>query len=166
MDHDRDDMNDLMASIPPSISLGQPKLPGLKTTNYGALLENEHNLFDGMLSADLNSGGSMSQLTSSASKQQLSLLAGASNVLPAKRTLNSLYWNDDVGNGNSPPTKRFLADSSDGSMATRNDENASIASLLSQLPQTPSLHQQSMLGSLGDGVFRQPYQVSGMNWYS
>ena len=44
----------------------------------------------------------------------------------------------------------------------------SIASLLSQLPaQTPSLHQQTMLGALGgDGLFRGPYQLPGMNWYS
>lgn len=81
--------------------------------------------------------------------------------LPTKRTIPNLYWNDDA---NSPSTKRFLGDHCDG----RGDETTnSIASMLSQLPQTPSLQQQAMLGNLGDGVFgQQPYQVSGVNWYT
>ncbi|CAI9088560.1 OLC1v1022911C1 [Oldenlandia corymbosa var. corymbosa] len=184
LDHDRDhDLNiDMMPSsitsslLPPSIPLSQHKFQGgLKAaSNYGALLENhEHHMFEGMMSGGGADANSLSQLTSSASKsQQLPLGATDSNGLPTKRTLPALYWNDDQGTANSPSTKRFLSDGSgDGSSLGRtnnnnNDENNSIASLLSQLPQTSSLHQQAMLGSLGDGVFRQPYQVSGMNWYS
>lgn len=191
MDHERDhhDMNDLMASMSPSISLGSHKLhhqQGLikatttSTCNYGALLENEQNnnnnmMFEGMMSSDGLHSGSMSHLTSAAgAKQHLPLVvagggSGSSTVIPVKRTLPALYWNDEGNACSSPPTKRFLADgSTDGGGVTRTDENTtSIATLLSQLPQTPSLHQQSLLGSLGDGaVFRQPYQVSGMNWYS
>ncbi|XP_027127641.1 NAC transcription factor 56 [Coffea arabica] len=172
MDHDRDDLNDMMPSIPPSLPpsmsmSSQQKILGLKASNFGALLENEQSAFEvpGMLSSE---GNSMSQLTSSgAAKSQLPLVGSASNhVIPAKRALPALYWNDE-GNPISPSNKRFLADSSDGNIGrTNNDENSSIATLLSQLPQTTSLHQQAMLGSLGDGVFRQPYQVTGMNWYS
>ncbi|CDP05873.1 unnamed protein product [Coffea canephora] len=147
MDHDRDDFNDMMPSIPPSLPpsmsmSSQQKILGLKASNFGALLENEQSAFEvpGMLTSN--------------------------HVIPAKRALPALYWNDE-GNPISPSNKRFLADSGDGNIGrTNNDENSSIATLLSQLPQTTSLHQQAMLGSLGDGVFRQPYQVTGMNWYS
>ncbi|KAM3302358.1 NAC transcription factor 56 [Capsicum chacoense] len=157
IDHERDDLNiDMMmgsSSINPScipnnsMSLpnlfGQPKIPQLKSSNFGtALLENEPNLYD-------QSGSQFS----------------------SKRPLSNLYWNDQDGaasNDNShQSTKRFLTDNmEDGlNMNVRADEhNGSIVSLLSQLPQTPSLHQQQVLGSLSDGVFRQPY--SGMNWYS
>lgn len=163
MDHDGSSdhihtMSDIMlGSIPPSLSVGQhnPKLHGLKATTYGAMLENEQNMFDGMLST--NDG--MNNIS-----------ASASNLLPVKRTLPNLYWNEEA-NGAGPSstyTKRFLTENSDGSgvVTARTDENSSIASLLSQLPQTPQLHQQAMLGSLSDGVFRQPYQLPGMNWYS
>ncbi|PHT77143.1 hypothetical protein T459_20665 [Capsicum annuum] len=158
IDHERDDLNiDMMmgssSSINPSciannsMSLpnlfGQPKIPQLKSSNFGsALLENDPNLYD-------QSGSQFS----------------------SKRPLGNLYWNDQDGAGSNDnshqSTKRFLTDNmEDGlNMNVRADEqNGSIVSLLSQLPQTPSLHQQQVLGSLSDGVFRQPY--SGMNWYS
>ncbi|KAL2495909.1 NAC domain containing protein 2 [Forsythia ovata] len=113
-----------------------PSMPmGLKGPSnvYGTFLENDHqNLYEGMM---MNNG----------SKSELALMVGA------KR---NLYWE---GNGNSisPPTKRFLGENNC-------DDTNSIATILSQLPETPSLQQQAML----DGVFRQPYQVSGINWYS
>lgn len=196
MDHERDhhhhDMNDLMASMTPSISLGshnkyhhQGPIKTTMTCNYGALLENEHHnnnsnnsmMFEqpGLMSSD----GSISHLTSATKQHLLSAGGGGgSGVIPVKRTLPALYWNDEGNACSSPPTKRFLADGTTttddgggGGGGTRTDDintSNSIASLLSQLPQTPnSLHQQSLLGSIGDGaVFRQPYQVSGMNWYS
>lgn len=168
MDHDKDDsMDDMLGPVPSSISMGQQglKLQFPKIGNYSALLENEQNLFEGMISSD----GAISQLASAAASKpdQLSLVAATtSNTLPLKRTLPSLYWNND--DAASPlTTKRFQADNPDGSINGRTtDGNASIASLLSQLPQTPSLHQQSMLGSLSDGVFRQTFQLPGMNWYA
>ncbi|KAK3037905.1 hypothetical protein RJ639_031796, partial [Escallonia herrerae] len=151
-----DSMNDVLGSVPPSIQVGQlnPKLPTMKASSYGALMENEHNMFDGIMSNNGINGESMSQLTAT------------SNGLPVKRTLPNLFW-DDEGGGGSSSTKRFLTDNSDGSVARADDNPTSIATLLSQLPQTPQMHQQAMLGSLGDGtVFRQPYQLPGMNWYS
>ncbi|KAK4369139.1 hypothetical protein RND71_012931 [Anisodus tanguticus] len=145
IDHERDDLNiDMMmgsSSInPPCIpnsmpNFGQP----INSSNFGTLLENAQNLYE---------GGSQ---------------------YSSKRPLANLYWNEDgaASNDNSQSTKSFLTENMNNglNMNARTDEhNGSIVSLLSQLPQTPSLHQQQVLGSLSDGVFRQPY--SGMNWYS
>lgn len=159
LDHERgDSMTDMTTSIPHFIPLGQQnyqKLQGIKSPSYGTLMENEHNnMFDGMLSNDVINSG---QLASSSSKPQI----------PVKRSLPSLFWNEDGIGSSSSSTKRFLAENNDenGSLV-RTDDNSSIASLLSQLPQTPQMHQQAMLGSIGDGVFRQPYQLPDMNWYS
>lgn len=152
IDHERDDLNiDMMmgsSSINPSCIpmpniFGQPKIPQLKSSNFGTTLlhENNQNLYE---------GGSQ---------------------FCTKRPLANLYWNDEDGGGsndNSQSTKRFLSENMEEgtlNMNARTDEqNGSIVSLLSQLPQTSSLHQQQVLGSLNDGVFRQPY--SAMNWYS
>ncbi|KAL8510334.1 hypothetical protein ACS0TY_017227 [Phlomoides rotata] len=83
------------------------------------------------------------------------------NLLPTKRNLPNLFWNDE-GNVSSPSTKRFLAENYDG--RSEDQSTNSMATILSQLPGNPSLHQQAMLGSLGDGVFgQQPY---GVNWYA
>lgn len=165
MDHDqRDDMSDhpMMPSIPPSMSplssVGTPhKLHEIKTSNYGNFLDyNETNMFDGIMNHD----GSISHdLTSSMSRQQLSL-----NGFPAtKRTLPALFPNEE-GNA-SPSTKRFLGDNGERSIGESGEDTSSIASLLSQLPQTTSLHQQAMLGSLAD-VRQPPLQLAGLNWYS
>ncbi|XP_076903384.1 NAC transcription factor 25-like [Bidens hawaiensis] len=99
-----------------------------------------------------------------------------SNLLPMKRSLSGLFWSEDAAAGNtantsSTYTKRFLTAESNSDisgMATRTTEEngGSIATLLSQLPQPPQLQQQTMLGSMEDGVFRHPYQLPGMNWYS
>ncbi|XP_022866781.1 uncharacterized protein LOC111386552, partial [Olea europaea var. sylvestris] len=134
MDQERDEM----MSIPPSIPMG---LKG--ASNYGTLLENDQNLYEGMINNNvaMNNGSLISSVTS---KSELSLVVGS------KR---NLYWNSNIeeGNGNSssPPTKRFLGENNC-------DDTNSIATILSQLPQTPSLQQQAML----DGL---PYQVSGVN---
>ncbi|KAK4398402.1 NAC transcription factor 56 [Sesamum angolense] len=160
MTQERDDhINNMIGSIQPTLSLplGQhQKIQGIKASSYGSLLESDDNLYEGMMN---NNESMNSHLGSSADP----------NLLQGKRTLPNLYWSEE-GNANSPPTKRFLAESCDGSIG-RADETTttSIATILSQLPQTPSLQQQAILaaGALGDGVFRQqPYQVSGMNWYS
>ncbi|CAH1449901.1 unnamed protein product [Lactuca virosa] len=157
-------MNGMLSSIPPSISLaGGHQGTIVKPTagvGYNAMMENhEHNL---MFDARLNSNDTDTN---------------TSNLLPMKRSMPGLFWNEDAGagagntgNSSSMYTKRFLTESnSDVSvMATRNNEenSGSIASLLSQLPQTQQMQQQAMLGSLEDGVFRQPYQLPGINWYS
>lgn len=84
-----------------------------------------------------------------------------------KRVLPSLYWNDP-----SPSLSKRLQvniknnDEGESIGRTDNNENNCIESLLSQLPQTSPLHHQTMLGFPGEGVFRQPYQLPGLNWYS
>ncbi|KAL4554283.1 hypothetical protein LXL04_039604 [Taraxacum kok-saghyz] len=169
MDSDGDDlhnMNGMLASIPPSISLAGGHQGTMGKPNaamgYNAMLENhEHNLmFDGRINSNDTD-------------------TNTSNLLPMKRSMPGLFWNEDAGAGNgngntgnssSTYTKRFLTESnSDVSvMAARNNEenSGSIASLLSQLPQSQQMQQQAMLGSLEDGVFRQQYQLPGINWYS
>ncbi|CAN4104156.1 unnamed protein product [Withania somnifera] len=155
--HERDDLNIDMLMGSSSINhpscmanlFGQPKILQLKSSNFGpstTLLENDPNLYEG--------GGSQ---------------------FSSKRPLENLYWNDQDGgagagtgsNDNSQSTKRFSTENIEDGLnmnARAEEHNGSIVSLLSQLPQTPSLHQQQLLGSLSDGVFRQPY--SGINWYS
>ncbi|KAK9688962.1 hypothetical protein RND81_09G024900 [Saponaria officinalis] len=95
---------------------------------------------------------------------------------PSKRMslLHSSNDNDDGSNNNNNNNNNSMdQDNGRGNDNVNNDDNNnninSIASLLNQLPaQTPSsLHQQSMLGSISDGVvFRQQYPIPGSNWYS
>ncbi|KAH7544185.1 hypothetical protein JRO89_XS15G0123600 [Xanthoceras sorbifolium] len=170
IDHDKNDpMDDMLGLIPPSMMVSSqqinPKLnlstKGMSMTSYGALLENEQNLFEGMISHDhhaISNGGSISLATTSGSKPQLTMDS-------LKRTLPSMNWTDEDTAGPAL-SKRFHGESNDGSIDQRTDASGSIATLLSQLPQTPPLHQQALLGSLGDGIFRQPYQLQGMNWYT
>ncbi|XP_019192995.1 PREDICTED: NAC transcription factor 56-like [Ipomoea nil] len=169
LDHESDDLNDMLqGSIPPFVT--HQKM-GLKPSNYGALLQTDHHhhhhhMFDqGLVPGDASLGG--------ARTAQLPFVPSTPNLLPTKRSLPGLFWNVDDSSANnhhpadaSPPTKRFLADNNEASISRSDEQNGSIATLLSHLPQTPSLHQQTMLGALNDGVFRQPYQVSGINWYS
>ena len=63
-------------------------------------------------------------------------------------------------------SKRFQGGINGDEIVVRTDGNSSVATLLGELPQTPQLHQQTMLGSMADGIFRPPYQISSMNWYS
>lgn len=165
MDHERDDLNEMLGSLPPSmpttIQFAQQKFHHhqglLKASNYGDLLENDQNMYEGMI-------------TSNGSPIVSPAAAAAANLLPSKRThhLPAMYWSEDPPScsGSSPLTKKFLNDDSHVTAARTDDQSGggSIATLLSQLPQ------QNVLGGLGggggDAVFRQPYQVSGMNWYS
>ncbi|KAA8523856.1 hypothetical protein F0562_010279 [Nyssa sinensis] len=172
LDHDRDDaINDMLAQIPPSIPAGgqqnQKVLQTTKASNYGALLENGQNLFEGMICNEDRNTGSISQSALSSSKPQLQLPLVTSEIPshidPLKGTIppSHLYWNDE-GTVGSSLTKRFRADyhNNEGSIA-RTDDNNPIATLLSQLPQTPSLHQQTYQQS------SLAYQLpAGINWYS
>ncbi|KAL6999460.1 hypothetical protein U1Q18_000621 [Sarracenia purpurea var. burkii] len=173
MDRERDDsMSDMLAIIPPcSIQVNQqnPRLQALKAGNFGSFLEKEHNLFEEMIgegdiSNNLTGYINISQLGISNSKPLHPMVTSStSNALPLKRTLPSVYWTDGGGScsPSSSAAKRFHVDASGGStVKPPMDENSSIASLLSslsQLPQTPSLHQETVMGPLGDGIFR---------WYS
>ncbi|GKC11891.1 hypothetical protein Tco_1008673, partial [Tanacetum coccineum] len=141
-------MTGMLASIPPSISLGITR----PTSGFNVMLENhDHNVvFDTMMNSNDNN---------------LSINLATSNLLPVKRSVSGLFWNDESHTINSPYTKRFLSESnSDGSVMvsrTTEENSGSIASLLTHLPQTTQMqHQQAMLGSMG------PYQLSGMNWYA
>lgn len=164
----------MLGPIPPaSISIGNcqqnAKFHQFQTkgnTSFGTLLENqEHSFFEGMMGSSGDDHG-MNQMggCSVSSKLDLSMAAAAASN-PLKRTL---YWTDE----DTSTSKRFVHGdhSNDGSMEKTEhgiNGNGSIATLLSQLPQTPnSLQQQTMLGSIGDGIFRPPYQLSGLNWYS
>ncbi|KAK7822086.1 NAC transcription factor 56 [Quercus suber] len=167
MDHEREDsMDDMAGPLPPSISVSQQnmKLQFPKAgTSYGSLLD--QNLFEGIVTNDGINSGMSTQLASSSSMVPA---LGISNNFNMKRTLPSLYWNIYEEASGHSSSKRLALDDSDESV-TRTDGNASnsIASLLCQLPQTPSLHQQAMLGSVGDiSLFRGPCHLPGLNWYS
>ncbi|KAK9048460.1 hypothetical protein SSX86_032576 [Deinandra increscens subsp. villosa] len=140
---DHHPMTGMLASIPPSISLGITR-PTIGPFN--AMFENHDVVFtDTTLNSNVENVNSVNMTSS--------------NLLPVKRS----FWNEleAAHSGNSPSyTKRFLADSigdGGGVMVTRSaDENGgSVAGLLGQ--------QQAMFG---DGVYRQPYQLPAMNWYS
>ncbi|KAJ1402712.1 NAC domain [Sesbania bispinosa] len=181
MEHDREDsMDDMIGGVPPSINVGQMNarfhLSKMSTSYNNALLENDQNLLEGMMMSNggintTNNASLSSQLGVSNSKAELpfvSAMTASSNASASKRTLSSLYWNDEDVAGTSSSNKRFNLESGDHGSVVRTEENGtatSIATLLNQLPQTPSLHQQTMMGSIGDGMLRTPYQISGMNWY-
>ncbi|KAF8370179.1 hypothetical protein HHK36_003735 [Tetracentron sinense] len=152
-----DSMENMITSLPSSIiDQGQqnPKPQSVKVTNYGVLLENDENFFEGLLADE-----GMHQLASSSANPELSMLPAAmANTLSLKRTLPSSLWSDATAVSPSS-AKRFHNNSG-------TDGNNSIVTLLNQLPHTPPFHHHTLLGSLGDGVFRQPYQLSGMNWNS
>lgn len=175
MDHDRDDsMDDMLASLPPSITVGQQnlKLAQPKAANYGAMLESEQNLFEGMLGSDSVTSCSVSHLPLSSTPTPDHPLASAGPTPPMKRQLPAPYWGGDDAAVSSmalvagpPMGKRFHADVGDDGGVERHGANGSITSLLGQLS-PPPLQQQAMLGSLGEGMFRQMYQLPGMNWFS
>ncbi|MBA0809723.1 hypothetical protein Gohar_025349 [Gossypium harknessii] len=162
LDQDKDDsIDDMLGSIQPSISIGNqhnnPKFQFASkgtATSFGTLLENhEHSLFDGMMGNNSDEGinnGSMSQ----------------SIVNPLKRNLPSLFWTDETSI-EPQANKKFHGDSNDGSME-KMDGNGSVTTLLSQLPESPSLQQQrqqeeTMMGSMGDGIYRPPFQLPGLH---
>nr|XP_043638633.1 NAC transcription factor 25-like [Erigeron canadensis] len=156
----------MLASIPQSISS-----LGMNTTTrpisgvgFNAMLENHHDHHN-------NNNIVFDTMMTSSNDDNVNNITTTSNFLPTKRSLPGMFWNEEAGN--SPyNTKRFLSDSNSSDvhnlMVTRTTEEngSSIASLLSQLPQSSQIHQQAMLGSMGDGVYRQSFQSPSMNWYS
>ena len=158
-----------------------PKAPpaSSKPTNtYVSVLENEENFFEGMLAAGGDHGMQNSsvshQLPSSSPKQYMSTTSvSTSTTLPIKRLIPSQYWNSESIAGSSIAAapaaassgKRFHGDLNSCSTGTDQD-NTSFVSLLSQLPQGASFHPNTVLGSLGDGILRQQFQLPTMNWNS
>lgn len=159
-----------------------------KHANYAAaLLDNQHrksnNLFEGILT-----GGTSDNIAAAAAAHSPSSTPSMSMVppsatnnptttLPLKRTVPSLYWMDDdttlaaASDPSSSAGKRFHVDPDDADVTDVNVNGGSLAALLGQLPQTPPpppLHQQqhTMLGALGDTIFRQAYHLPGIIWYS
>lgn len=164
--------NYMLGSIPPSLHISS-STHHLTKAGYGGLFEpNSHDhtiMFEGMLSSN------DSATAAAISAHHLASKAAAFPVVPAtnpfRRTLPS--WNDQEDSANlSPSNKRFHADHNSEGSITRTDEmnnssssHTSVASSLSQMTQTPPLHQQQTL--VGDGVFRSsPYLLPGINWYT
>ncbi|GER53898.1 NAC domain-containing protein [Striga asiatica] len=146
LDHERDPTNEM----------GLGSIHALKPlSNYGSFLETEHDFYDqqGMIC----SSGSKAPTQSSI---QFPFMAADPAVLSGKRTMQNLYWGGDE-NVNSAPqqTKRFIAENCEGG----SNNNSMVNNILSQLP---AQSQVVIENNIGDGVFRQPYQVSGMNWYN
>ncbi|XP_050226961.1 NAC transcription factor 25 isoform X2 [Mercurialis annua] len=147
MDRDKEDsMEGLLGNLP--INSKQPCT--ISKSSYGSLLENEENImFEGML----NGGGDGMQNSSVShhSSQHMSMASVSnnnSNSLSIKRSIPShQYWNNNEG--------------------TDHQDNTSFVSLLSHLPQGGApFHPNTFLGSLGDGVLRQQFQLPSMNWNS
>ncbi|XP_008799210.2 NAC transcription factor 25-like [Phoenix dactylifera] len=162
---------------------------------YTALLDNDDTFFQGLLtSEDGPATSSMTQLAGAPrTKLDLSTVQTNNGTLAPKRALTSPYWSDG-GMVAPPPPKRFQGcnngssstscaptnnNTSSGSNngATTNDNKNSnsnvhgghtITALLNPIPQGTAYQHQAILSSLGDGsaIFRQPYQLSGMNWNS
>ncbi|KAF5179001.1 Nac domain-containing protein [Thalictrum thalictroides] len=137
-----------------------------KATNCGLYLENNDTFFEGLLSDSVNNNNTLSQLASSSSKPDVSSMypPSASTMLPLRCALQSPYWNEA---GSESSEKRFQTNQNSSSGGGTIQSN-SVANMLNQIPQQASPFQhQVLLGSLGDGVYRQQYQqVSGINWNS
>lgn len=178
--HERDDsMDDMIGEVPPSINVGHMNarfhLSKMSTSYSGALLENDRNTLEGVVIGNGNVNGintnSINAISSSSSHHQFASSNSKAELLPfvpsnntsnsaSKRTLSSLYWNVD-------DHKHFNLDSNGNVSVLRTDQennnnnngtSGSFATLLNQLPQTPSLPQI-------DGLLRTPYQIQGTNWY-
>ncbi|WCJ26985.1 NAC domain containing protein 25 [Euphorbia peplus] len=157
-------MEGFLASLPLN-----PKPPSVKPTTFASVLETEENFFEGILSASDHHGmQSPKPHNMSTSNTSLAL----KRVLPTQYWINNDGGGGDGGGGGGSPSssgKRFHGDLNSCSIATSDhhqQDNNSFVSLLSQLPQGATFHPNTFLGSLGDGVLRQPYQLPSMNWNS
>ncbi|KAJ9690380.1 hypothetical protein PVL29_012831 [Vitis rotundifolia] len=143
MERDKEEsMEALLASLPASSMTSQQntRAQTLRSTNFGAVLEQDEISFEGMLT-----GQSIQGLQSSSMSQ---------------------YWNGPGSIGPSSSGKRLHTDHTNGTSTSEMDGNSSFVSLLNQLPQSGTFHQNTLLGSLADGAYRQPHRLPGMNWNS
>ncbi|XP_012091552.1 NAC transcription factor 25 isoform X2 [Jatropha curcas] len=185
MERDKEDsMEGLFANATHVLPI-HPKPPSKPTNSYASVLENEENFFEGILTGggDGMQNSSIShhhhhhQLAPSSSPKPHISMASASgstncdanSSIPVKRILPSQYWSNETGSsmagGGSSSGKRFHGDLNN-SCSTATEDNSSFVSLLSQIPQTAPFHPNTFLGSLGDGVLRQQFQLPSMNWNS
>ncbi|MCL7042262.1 hypothetical protein MKW94_001817 [Papaver nudicaule] len=143
------------------------------TTNYSGLIENDdnNNFLEDILSDhhQLGSSSNSKHVISSTVISAPTNLNTPCSVSTLKRNLQSPYYYNQSGNvDTSPSSKRLIFQPN--SVHTHNnvvvgggtDGSNSISTLLSQTAQFH--HQQSILGSLDDGVYRQSYHLPGMNW--
>lgn len=157
MDHERDDLIEEMIKHQKLMRTICPK----NTTSMMDHNNNDQNLFD------------LSQLGTSTSRHDLYDMQGNDH----KRELPvSLYWDDQMGSIGSSSGRRFhhpQSDQTTGSTGT-DGNSSSFVSMLSQLPQginntttVPfSMGSPLLVGNIGDGVLRPPFQLSGGTWNS
>ncbi|KAK1260193.1 NAC transcription factor 25 [Acorus gramineus] len=162
-DQREDSMGDMLLPPPAINNTGQPtnskphtadKSNTGATTHYNALLDNDETFFQDLLTDGNNPMPTTTTTTTNNNKLHLPTVP-----LPLKRTIPwiSTYWTDD-DTSTGAPTKRF-----------HNDDNSNTngGALLNQQPQSSTVNHHSLINSVGDGLFRQPYQLSSsMNWSS
>ncbi|XP_068639852.1 NAC transcription factor 25-like [Aristolochia californica] len=157
-----DCMDQMIAASLPRIG-GEGLSQLMQKPSYGPVLDGDENFFQGLLASDegihtastSQIGGSSS---STVSKSELSPVPHAGR-LPLKRALASPHWQSE--SGFQTPSGKRLNTSSDTSVGGGTN---SFTTLLSQVPQPAAPFHHTLLGNTGDGIFRQPYQLSGINW--
>nr|QSD99896.1 NAC family transcription factor [Melilotus albus] len=146
MDHYDDQTYNMQQNSKPSSS---------RSTSYG--LENDDNFFDGILATDhaMQNGCDINSKGDNNNNESFHM----------KRALNasSQFWNETGSPGSSSSSKRFHGDLNSG-ISSNAEENNSFVSLLSQLPPSTNFHPNSILGSVGEGVMRQQFQLPDINW--
>lgn len=145
-----------------------------KSMNCDAILENDENFFDNLLTT--TSEGINQFVTSSSLNPVFSTTTPPSSTQTLKLpTLpSSSYWPDTTGITMHQSAKKFHANNDSGNYNGNSNVNYTgnvedertdintIVSLLNHLPQVNNpMHHQVLLG---EGFLRQPYQNSGENW--
>ncbi|KAI3898196.1 hypothetical protein MKX03_017622 [Papaver bracteatum] len=144
-----------------------------RTPNYSGLIDNDdnNNFLEDLISDhhQLGSSSKSKHVNSSA------VISAPTNLntpcsLTLKRNLQSPYYNQS-GNVNTSPSSRRMIFQPNSAHTNNNvvvgggtDGSNTISTLLNHTAQFH--HQQSILGSLDDGVYRQSYHLPGMNWNS
>ncbi|KAL6544386.1 hypothetical protein OROMI_023248 [Orobanche minor] len=172
-----EDLNDVMNGGPVIQQPSTISILPLGQQHKLAHLENDQNMYESVMKYDqamINNVSHDHLGSSDHSKSGHMMMAHShdNHMLPTKRTLPNLDWNDDRNPINSQTTKRYLSEN----YVARNHEEQmqmnnsnSMANIYSRLPQQQQQQQQqqTMLGNIGDGIFEpQTYEVPGMNWYT
>ncbi|XVF40545.1 hypothetical protein PTKIN_Ptkin01aG0122500 [Pterospermum kingtungense] len=76
-------MEGMLATVLPTSSHQNPKIPTSKATTYGSMVQHEEKYYEGILTEEDMQNSSISQIaTSSISKQNLSMALAATTTLP------------------------------------------------------------------------------------
>lgn len=180
MEHERDECMEDLIGVGVGIGIGGPSSMNARFHHQLSKMSSTVGYGGSALMAENNPDQQMSLLEGviASNNKQVQVQVQADVELPfnsnTKRTLSSLYWNnnnihgeeeeeDHVGGmSGSGSGSGGLGSTNKRSMGIGLDDNNnsnSIATLLNQIPQTPSLHQHAMLASY-------PYPIPGMNWYA